>query len=218
MGAFGGCFGTLFRGAGRRWARAISAGALCLAAAATPIAAQSMAGGSLAGRLTDLHSRPVDGAILVLRNAATGAETLTTTAKNGAYRFIGLAPGEYTLVSGSGHLDGIFISAGHEARVQAAFDPERQRTVLPDEVRQAQVHSDPSPLSPNRAGVIAAAPSRDLSKPRATPLMERPETTEMIRQARLEPEPIGTLPLSAGNLDGAATNFHGPKPAQNQPS
>ena len=182
MGAFGGCFGTLFRGAGRRWAGAISTAALYLAAAGTPIAAQSTAGGSLTGRLTDLHSRPVDGATLVLRNASTGTEALTTTAKNGTYRFIGLAPGEYTLVTGSGHLDGIFISAGHEARVQAAFDPERQRAALPNEVRQAQLHSDSAPLSPNRSGSVAVAPTTDLSKVLAKPLMEQPETTEMIRK------------------------------------
>ena len=157
MGAFGDCFGTLFRGAGGRWARATSAAALLVAGAGITIAAQSVAGGSLAGRLTDLHSRPVDGATLVLRNAATGAEALATTAKNGSYRFIGLAPGEYTLLTGSGHLDGIFISAGHEARVQAAFDPDRQSAALPGKIPQAQVHSDPAPLSPNRAGSVAAA-------------------------------------------------------------
>jgi hypothetical protein len=222
VGAFGGCFGTLFRGAGRRWAKAISVAALLVAAAGTPVLAQSiaqsMAGGSLAGRLTDLHSRPVDGATLVLRNTATGAEALTTTAKNGTYRFLGLAPGEYTLVTGSGHLDGIFISAGREARVQAAFDPDRQRAVLPDEVRQAQVRSDPAPLSPNRAGSVAAAPITDLSKPRPKPLIEQPSTTAMTMEARLDSAPVGNLTLSAGSLDGAAPNIHEPKLAQTKPS
>ena len=200
--------------------------AVCLAVAGTPVLAQSTvqltAGGSLAGRLTDLHSRPVDGATLVLRNAATGAEALTTTAKNGTYRFIGLAPGEYTLVTGSGHLDGIFISAGHEARVQAAFDPDRQRAVLPDEVRQAEVRSDPASLSPKRAGSVAAASITDLPKPPAKPvpkpLMEQRATIEVTREARLEPEPAGNLPLNAGNLNGAAQKIQESKPAQNKPS
>jgi len=226
VGAFGGCFGTLFRGAGRRWARAISAAALYLAVAGTAIVAQStaqaVAGGSLAGRLTDLHSRPVDGATLVLRNAATGAEALTTTAKNGAYRFLGLAPGEYTLVTGSGHLDGIFISAGHEARVQAAFDPDRQRAVRPDEVRQVQVHSDPAPLSPNRAGSVAAAPTTDLSKalakPLPKPLNEHPSTAAMTLEVRLDSKPVGNLPLSAASLDGAAPNIHEHKLGQTKES
>jgi Carboxypeptidase regulatory-like domain len=222
VGAFGGCFGTLFRGAGRRWARRISTAAVCLAVAGTSVlaksTAQSMAGGSLAGRLTDLHSRPVDGATLVLRNAATGAEALTTTAKNGTYRFIGLPPGEYTLVTGSGHLDGIFISTGHEARVQAAFDPDRQRAVRPDEVRQVQVRSDPAPLSPNTAGSVAAAPIKDLSKPLPKPRMERPSTIEMTREAKLDSEPVGNLTLSAANLDGATPDTHGPKSSSISPA
>jgi Carboxypeptidase regulatory-like domain len=150
-----------------------------------------MAGGSLTGRLTDLHSRPVDGAILVLRNAATGAVAQTTTAKNGTYRFMGLAPGEYTLVTGSGHLDGIFISAGHEARMQAAFDPDRREPALPGEVHQASVRSEPT-LSPKRAEPSTAAPIAYLSKPPA----EQPSTVPTIRGAILGLEPIESVSLA----------------------
>ncbi|MDR3775099.1 MAG: carboxypeptidase-like regulatory domain-containing protein [Terracidiphilus sp.] len=83
--------------------------------------------GSIAGRLTDLHSAPLAGATVVVRNAVTGAETRTVTAKNGSYRFGGLDAGEYTLDAespqlGHGRLEGIYVSGGHEARVQAAMD------------------------------------------------------------------------------------------------
>ena len=63
---------------------------------------------------------------MTLRNRATGAETQTTTAKGGVYRFSDLGAGEYTLIaesrqSGRGQLEGIVIAAGHEARVKTAI-------------------------------------------------------------------------------------------------
>jgi hypothetical protein len=95
--------------------------------------------GSLSGRLTDLHSVALDGAKVMLRNVATGAEVRTVTQKNGNYRFTGLAAGEYTLAAeseslGEGSLDGIFVSSGSEARVQAAmeFAIVRSPAVVPD--------------------------------------------------------------------------------------
>ena len=83
--------------------------------------------GSLSGRLTDLHSAPLDGVTVVLRNESTGAEARTTTQKNGSYRFTGLLEGAYTLVAVSarqseGRLEGILVSAGAEARVQTAME------------------------------------------------------------------------------------------------
>jgi hypothetical protein len=93
---------------------------------AVSVGAPSGKPGSLSGKLTDLHSTPLDGAIVVLRNTATGAEARTVTQKNGSYRFTGLAAGEYTLVAqskllGQGSLEGILVSAGTEARVQTAM-------------------------------------------------------------------------------------------------
>src|SRR5206468_959070 len=75
--------------------------------------------GSLRGRLTDLHSQPVAGATVVLRNAASGAEARTVTSKDGSYHFASLEPGAYVLDAatpnmGHGEVDGIVISAGHE--------------------------------------------------------------------------------------------------------
>jgi hypothetical protein len=88
---------------------------------------QSGSTGSLSGRLTDLHSKPMDGATVVVRNQATGTEARTTTTKNGAYRFSGLEPGAYTLEAdgpqlGRGQVEDILVDAGHEARVQAAIE------------------------------------------------------------------------------------------------
>ena len=70
--------------------------------------------GSLSGRLTDLHSKPLEGVDVAVRNQSTGAESRTITGKNGVYRFIGLEPGEYSLEAespqwGSAHLEGILV-------------------------------------------------------------------------------------------------------------
>ena len=87
--------------------------------------------GSLAGQLTDIHSSPLENTAITLRNEATGAEVQTTTAHGGRYRFSGLPEGDYTLTAsgplGIGSVDGIFVAAGHEARIQTAIDFQMQR-------------------------------------------------------------------------------------------
>jgi hypothetical protein len=91
---------------------------------------QSPQSGSLSGKLTDLHSAPLSGVAVVLRNASTSAELRATTSKNGSFRFASLGVGEYTLEAdeptlGHGSLEGISITGGIESRVQAAihFEP-----------------------------------------------------------------------------------------------
>jgi hypothetical protein len=107
--------------------------ALLLAAAipaqiVAQVAAQTVApAGSLSGRLTDLHSKPIDGATVALRNTQTGAEVQTVTQKNGTYHFKDVPAGEYTLAAdserfGHGSLQWIVVSAGAEAHVLAAMD------------------------------------------------------------------------------------------------
>jgi hypothetical protein len=102
--------------------------ALLLAMAAATAGARAQTGndGSLEGKLTDLHSKPVGGARVVLRNARTGALAETVSGSNGAYRFARLAPGEYVLEAksaalGQGRTGGIVVTAGHAARVQTAI-------------------------------------------------------------------------------------------------
>src|ERR1035441_1772576 len=94
-------------GAKRSWTKALAVTVLCgfagleqAAAAQDAVdhsrgsgAASGLASGSggvIAGKLTDLHSAPLDGVTVVVRNEATGGEARTTTARNGSYRFAGL--------------------------------------------------------------------------------------------------------------------------------
>jgi hypothetical protein len=98
--------------------------ALALLGAAAALAQKIS--GSLTGKLTDWYSTPLDGATVTLRNNATGAVLRTITGKSGTYRFTRLDAGEYTLEAdslqlGRGQVEGIVVSAGHEARVQAAI-------------------------------------------------------------------------------------------------
>jgi Carboxypeptidase regulatory-like domain len=107
--------------------------ALLLAAAVLSgsLAAQSPDTGSIEGKLTDLYSKPLDGAAVVLRNVSTGAEFRAQTGRNGAYRLGGLTPGSYELEartadSNLGHSSGIMVMAGHAARVHTAVALSRQ--------------------------------------------------------------------------------------------
>ena len=125
--------------AGSGWglAKALAIAVLFFGAAAQSFAQAAQSAGSLSGRLTDLHSKALEGVALVAHNQATGAEKRTITTKNGAYLFSNLEPGEYTLEAespqlGRGRIEEIVIDAGHEARVQLAmeFEPLPPKAVL----------------------------------------------------------------------------------------
>jgi hypothetical protein len=123
--------------------------------------------GSLSGRLTDLHSRTLEGVALVLRNQATGVEAHTITAKNGVYRFTELASGTYTLAAespllGHGELEEIEVNAGHETRVQTAmeFAPEPPKTELAGAIPRKNPVEMKVPLdsAPLVRGIIPSPP------------------------------------------------------------
>src|ERR1017187_8374873 len=112
-------------GVKRGWMKPLAV-AVLLFGAGMPMHAQSAPSGSLTGKLTDLHSAPLAGATVVLRNQATGTEMRTTITRNGDYRFTALDAGTYTIEAdsgrvGHGRLSGILVSAGHDARVQTAM-------------------------------------------------------------------------------------------------
>ena len=124
---------------------------------ALSVGAQTQAG-SLSGKLTDLHSRPLEGATVIVRNLATGSEARTITGDTGAYRFASLGPGEYTLEAqspalGQGHLEGILVVAGHEARVQAAIE------LAPVTLSAENPLHQPTPTIPSTSSGVSPGPS-----------------------------------------------------------
>lgn len=182
---------------------------------------QPVAGiGALSGRLTDLGSAPLGGVALILRNQATGVETRTTTTKNGGYKFAGLAPGEYTLEAqspgrGQGELDSIEVSAGHEARVQAAIDlaplppPLRLAGSVPAPARAASLPL-PSPLlrGPTPATVRASSPPLRVPDRGAIPLESAPAQAALPLEAVVAWHPLpGLLPSVSSRFAGGAASL-----------
>jgi len=155
--------------------------------------------GAIAGKLTDLHSAPLDGVTVVVRNEATGAEARATTARNGSYRFAGLDPGEYTLEAegaqlGHGRVEGIFVAAGHEARVQTAIQFEPPAASAPQ-----IAFRPPPPAKTADAPPTTARPQRELSVSAwhlPEPAQEMPSAVAPELTATLAAEPLLSLPLS----------------------
>ena len=162
----------------RIWVKPRAAAVLLLGAAIS-VCAQPAPTGSLAGRLTDLYSAPLAGARVVLRNQATGIEVSTTTAKDGAYRFTELEPGEYVIEAGSaqlgrGRLDGILVSAGHQAHVLAAM----QFGVSSPSLAHSVFLDNPGPIPPPPASPIPTltailAATLPIETPRLLPVSAR---------------------------------------------
>jgi hypothetical protein len=213
------CSGQVLRGAEPERGRAFGGLSAWLLALLAALAQAQSPVGSLSGTVTDLYSRPVGGASLVLRNAATGARSTATTGKNGAYRFTGLMPGEYTLEAdsprlGEGQIAGIFVSSGHEARVQAAVDFEpRPAMESPAATRVANPSDQVAHGSePSR---IASATPRPLS-----PFSQKqgPSAGTVSIEARLSLEPVTTLPLTRSEpIPSRAPARRNPPPAPAPP-
>jgi hypothetical protein len=224
-------------GAGWSWVKLLAVAALLLGAtvalAQSPESglAEYQAGslaGSLSGRLTDLHSKPVKVATVTVRNEATGAEARTTTQKNGTYRFSGLEPGDYTLRAespqlGRGQVEGIVVLAGHEARVQAALNlqsgattPElaglekarspksgaMEQAVLPFEAKQAAEKEETESGWPQKYSSGAKAPLDSVGNMRE---LKPPPPSESSSSLASETVSRQILPASAEEKAATAT-------------
>jgi hypothetical protein len=195
----------------RNWTKPLFVAALLLFVGAGTVGfAQSAKSGTLLGKLTDLYSKPLEGVAVTLRNEATGAEARTTTTKNGDYRFSGLLPGEYTLEAdsprlGRGHVEGIAVTAGHEARVQTAMEfVHTSSAPLLAAAGQAQPGTSPREI-PQVTATLADAPltCKSLEELTLTGFSRRvapreiPETSTPPVNAVIAETPLHTLPLTA---------------------
>src|SRR5579863_387085 len=166
--------------------------------------------GSLAGRLTNLHSAPLAGVSIVLRNQSTGAEARTTTAKNGAFRFASLDAGDYTLEAdaaqlGHGRLEGILVTGGAESRVQAALNFEPVAPLLLEASAPAQIAAPPKAaanLAYDSSASPAAAPSVAPRVPAQTPI----STAETAAAVQPPVFPRPHLSISASQLIASVEN------------
>jgi hypothetical protein len=189
------------------WALVLSSSACSWSVAQTTLSPPPT--GALTGKLTDLHSTPLAGITVAVRNRATGAVARTTTAKNGAYRFASLQAGAYTLEAdsdqlGHGELDNIEINAGLESRVQAAmaFEP-----------RPALAATAPTapPLSPTipKAPPAQAAPPHETALASPAPASPAPSIQHADLPIQIEPiqiaQPQAVQPQAQRHLDSAFT-------------
>jgi hypothetical protein len=178
----------------RSWLKSLALAALLIPFSAGTAASAQSAPGSLSGRLTDQYSRPLDRVTVTLRNLTTGAESRTTTAHNGDYRFTGLGPGEYSLAAETqtldrGQLDGIEVVSGHESRVQAAIDLAPQQ---------------PAPRL--TASSTVAAPAVTDKLPAATTIfIAASATPPSVATTRFISEPVNTSPVIAASVIPAPT-------------
>lgn len=162
------------------------------------LAAQS-ANGSLSGRLTDPHSRPLAGVLVLARHQLTGAEFRATTAHNGAYRFDPLPAGLYTLQAdspalGHGSLENILVQPGYEARIQTAIFFEPPVPLAPHAPEPELAHQPPpaagqprlaAALPPHTPAEISSAAAAALppSFERPAAAAARPDATDPSRQS-----------------------------------
>jgi hypothetical protein len=79
----------------QRWGKAAVAVGLAISLAGA-MSAQTVSG-DLAGTVTDAGAGVIAGAAVEVVNAATGIRAVTHSGADGAYRFVDLAPGDYTL-------------------------------------------------------------------------------------------------------------------------
>jgi hypothetical protein len=168
--------------------------------------------GSLSGKLTDLHSKPLGGISIIARNQATGVETRLMTTASGSYRFRALAPGEYTLEAespqlGRGQVQDVVVNAGHEARVQAAmnFSPLTDRLALAAlqdtirrEVNRDDFQPETSPINDAAlpSGALWMLPLRER---RLAAAVEIPAPIFFASPTTLPSEPFRLLPLTESN-------------------
>src|ERR1700739_2831302 len=207
---------------GQNWTKPLVKTALLIVLGAGMIscalAQQATANGSLAGKLTDTRSSPLEKMTVTLRNAATGVQLQTTTAHGGQYHFSGLVQGEYTLTAtgprGTGQVDGIFIAAGHEAHVQTALDftmnfqdaAGRHDSVATSAVeteslslrlRALQTSHPPIPIAMNanaKPAQISLPPQPLALLPLHATRTEQPVPQPLLPAVSLSGHPIGSLP------------------------
>jgi hypothetical protein len=174
-----------------------------LCCAAIPLLAQQAGNGSISGKLTDIYSRPLPGIAITLKNTRSGLEFHTVTERSGAYRIAGLTPGDYSLEAeslrfGYGKLQGILISAGHEARVQAAvtFAPKSIESVV-------ALTNQPNPAKDWRSTEMEAdandtrIDAADAGSPTFVSHSSPPPLIRFDMASSLSTEPLQRLDLSA---------------------
>jgi hypothetical protein len=172
---------------------------------------QSPQTGSLAGRLTNPHSIPLEGLTVVLRNEATCAEVHSITAKKGVFRFASVDAGKYTLEAdgakiGYGHLEGILVTGGAETHIQAAIRLEPTAPALleaeaPDQITAPSITFPASIVGPALPTASRGVPLYTTSGPSPAALLPALTTSNPPLTASIDTRPMRSMPLAAPRKD-----------------
>ena len=195
------------------WTKSLTIAALMmLIGTAEAGRAQSKGVGSLSGKLTDTYSKPLEDVTVTVRNAATGVEATTRTAKGGVYRFSGLGAGEYRLEAesgqGSGEVTGIVVSPGHEAHVRTAIELRRTSEPLLVVHGGPGTNSEARPAANAYAAALSTAPTEAPTAVLPETLLlaklsdsaarsETPRPSILVVNLELDTEPLANLALNA---------------------
>jgi hypothetical protein len=166
-----------------------------------PIQGQESNGfGSLAGKLTDTHSSPLENVSITLRCAGTGIALMARTTRGGKYHFIHVPAGEYTLSAagplGSGQVGEILISAEHEAKVQAVLDfgePPKESVFIPGVILEDPDWQTPAEAT-RSAGAILSRNQKAIA----------PAPPTVIAEMSFAPEALRALPLTGAEIGDPA--------------
>lgn len=177
---------------------------LAVAGGALGASGQSGGDGAISGKLTDLHSTPLRGATIILRNLSTGQETRAVTSKNGSYRLAGLPAGAYRLEAVTegkhGSIDGLAVTAGYEAHVQTAVALEPGTSAELADAGQRQL-AIPVPVTsatrPGNSTVTASAEPIPAELPRAHEVQAPEPALAAVPGVRIAPQTLAVAELRA---------------------
>jgi hypothetical protein len=156
----------------------------CVRLPANPVPALTGAQtGKLAGKLTDIHGKPVLAFTLRARSESTGFEAYAVTGKGGAFLFPALNAGDYTLMAssprlGDGRLTGIQVQPGQTNHFIVAMDFVPQPHA--QQASQQGARDDSQPIADSGAKLAAPeAGQTESATPQATlsvaAVVSRPE-------------------------------------------
>jgi hypothetical protein len=161
--------------------------------------------GSLSGRLTDVHSMPLSGVSIVLRNRITGTQAEAITAKNGAFRFASLEAGDYTLEAvsarlGRGQLQDIRVAGGAELRLRAALHFELASFASIDAIDRMSAGPappDPQAASASHTPAMPTGPGPSRTGVRSSTSLPPPVTMQPTLTASIPAELPRPMPVFA---------------------
>ena len=164
---------------------------LCVVIASSYAVAVAQTTGSVAGVVTDSSGARAPGATVTLQSAAGGLNADTSTDSSGAFEFRNLTMGEYKLTCA---LPG-FVPVSQKILIDTARQVRLEVSLSPNTLRQSVTVSE-SAEEDYHAATATSATRTD------TPLMDIPQSIEVVNRAVLQDQQITRIAEAANNVSG----------------